>query len=177
MIVGGQHVAFHHADEFLENEVVDVALGSEADGHTINPVLGLSSLIMGRDAVRTGMGAARLPVSPISHDLADGTLVHWGDVEGPLIAHPQLRPSDICELAVRQPRRKPVRYSARKVEASQWNIVSLTTPSKPSRKSGQEAWRLSKSQTSWKPISLLKSMKSSSGTVTPTLAPSTFSVP
>lgn len=42
---------------------------------------------------------------------------------------------------------------------------------------GQEAWRLSKSQTCWKPIIRLKSMKSSSGTVTPTLAPSVFSVP
>jgi len=28
------------------------------------------------------LGAARLPISLVSHDLADGTLVHWGDVEG-----------------------------------------------------------------------------------------------
>lgn len=53
---------------------------------TISPVLSLSSLIMVRDAVRTGVGAARLPISLVSHDLADGTLAHWGDVEGPEIA-------------------------------------------------------------------------------------------
>lgn len=47
-----------------------------------NPVLSLASLIMVRDAVRTSVGAARLPISLVSHDLADGTLVHWGDVEG-----------------------------------------------------------------------------------------------
>jgi DNA-binding transcriptional LysR family regulator len=49
----------------------------------IEPVLSLSSLIMVRDAVRAGAGAGRLPVSLVSHDLADGTLAHWGDVEGP----------------------------------------------------------------------------------------------
>ncbi|QAY76782.1 LysR family transcriptional regulator [Sphingosinicella sp. BN140058] len=50
------------------------------------PVLSLSSLIMVRDAVRAGVGAARLPISLVSHDLADGTLVHWGDVDAPDIA-------------------------------------------------------------------------------------------
>ena len=50
---------------------------------TVEPVLALSSLIMVRDAVRAGVGAGRLPVSLVSHDLADGTLVHWGDVDGP----------------------------------------------------------------------------------------------
>ena len=49
----------------------------------IEPVLSLSSLIMVRDAVRAGAGAGRLPLSLVSHDLADGTLAHWGDVEGP----------------------------------------------------------------------------------------------
>jgi DNA-binding transcriptional LysR family regulator len=49
----------------------------------VNPVLSLSSLVMVRDAVRMGIGAGRLPVSLVSHDLAAGTLVHWGDVEGP----------------------------------------------------------------------------------------------
>lgn len=49
----------------------------------IDPVLRLSSLVMVRDAVRAGVGAARLPVSLVSHDLADGTLVKWGDIEGP----------------------------------------------------------------------------------------------
>ena len=48
----------------------------------IEPVLTLSSLVMVRDAVRAGVGAGRLPVSLVSHDLANGRLVHWGDVEG-----------------------------------------------------------------------------------------------
>ena len=50
------------------------------------PMLSLSSLVMVRDAVRMGVGAARLPLSLVSPDLAAGTLVHWGDVEGPEIA-------------------------------------------------------------------------------------------
>lgn len=57
------------------------------------PVLCLSSLIMVRDAVRAGVGAARLPVSLVSRDLAAGTLVHWGDVGGPEIALWTLYPS------------------------------------------------------------------------------------
>ena len=66
-----------------------------AGGRTIKiePVLALSSLVMVRDAVRAGVGAGRLPVSLVSHDLADGTLVHWGDVEGPEIALWTLYPS------------------------------------------------------------------------------------
>jgi len=51
-----------------------------------DPVLRLSSLIMVRDAVRVGVGAASLPVSLVSHDLTAGRLVHWGDVDGPEIA-------------------------------------------------------------------------------------------
>src|SRR6266487_2721689 len=52
----------------------------------VDPVLRLSSVIMARDAVRSGVGAGRLPISLVSHDLAAGRLVHWGDVEGPEIA-------------------------------------------------------------------------------------------
>ena len=52
----------------------------------IKPVLALSSLIMVRDAVRAGVGAGRLPISLVSHDLADGTLVYWGDADAPDIA-------------------------------------------------------------------------------------------
>lgn len=52
----------------------------------VDPVLGLSSLIMVRDAVREGVGAGRLPISLVSRDLADGTLVLWGDVDAPEIA-------------------------------------------------------------------------------------------
>ncbi|MFC4236649.1 LysR family transcriptional regulator [Thalassospira xianhensis] len=59
----------------------------------VNPVLSLSSLVMVRDAVRKGVGAGRLPVSLVSHDLADGTLVHWGDVDGPEITLWALYPS------------------------------------------------------------------------------------
>jgi DNA-binding transcriptional LysR family regulator len=59
----------------------------------VDPVLGLSSMIMVRDAVRAGVGAARLPVSLVSHDLAAGGLVHWGDVDGPDIALWTLYPS------------------------------------------------------------------------------------
>jgi DNA-binding transcriptional LysR family regulator len=59
----------------------------------IDPILRLSSLIMIRDAVRTGVGAARLPVSLVTHDLAAGTLAHWGDVNGPEIALWTLYPS------------------------------------------------------------------------------------
>jgi DNA-binding transcriptional LysR family regulator len=56
-------------------------------------VLGLSSLLMVRDAVRAGVGAGRLPVSLVSRDLAAGRLVHWGDVDGPEVALWALYPS------------------------------------------------------------------------------------
>ncbi|MCJ2033748.1 LysR family transcriptional regulator [Methylobacterium sp. J-068] len=52
----------------------------------VEPVLGLASLIMVRDAVRAGVGAGRLPISLVNRDLAEGTLVHWGDVDAPDIA-------------------------------------------------------------------------------------------
>jgi DNA-binding transcriptional LysR family regulator len=59
----------------------------------VRPVLGLSSLVMVRDAVRLGVGAGRLPVSLVSRDLAEGRLVAWGDVAGPEIALWALYPS------------------------------------------------------------------------------------
>jgi DNA-binding transcriptional LysR family regulator len=74
-------------------------LGSDVTSATgksrigIDPILRLSSLIMVRDAVRAGVGAGRLPVSLVSHDLAAGTLVHWGDVDGPEINLWTLYPS------------------------------------------------------------------------------------
>ncbi|MGN6777804.1 LysR family transcriptional regulator [Rhizobium sp.] len=46
------------------------------------PVLSVSSFIMVRDAVRAGVGAARLPLSLAIPDLATGRLVSWGEVEG-----------------------------------------------------------------------------------------------
>jgi DNA-binding transcriptional LysR family regulator len=68
----------------------------DPDGHsiiTVDPVLRLSSLVMIRDAVRAGVGAARLPVSLVSHDVATGILVCWGDVEASDIALWALYPS------------------------------------------------------------------------------------
>jgi len=59
----------------------------------VEPVLRLASLTMVRDAVRAGVGAARLPVSLVGHDLAAGRLVHWGDVDGPEISLWTLYPS------------------------------------------------------------------------------------
>jgi len=49
----------------------------------IEPILSLSSVMMVRDAVRLGVGVGRLPLSLVSHDLAAGRLVRWGDTEGP----------------------------------------------------------------------------------------------
>lgn len=59
----------------------------------IDPVLRLSSLVMVRDAVRAGVGAALLPISLVSHDILSGRLVHWGDVDGSDIALWALYPS------------------------------------------------------------------------------------
>lgn len=59
----------------------------------VEPVLALSSLVMIRDAVRAGVGAARLPLSLVMHDLASGTLVRWGDVDAPDIELWTLYPS------------------------------------------------------------------------------------
>jgi len=71
----------------------DVKAASGNSRLMTEPVLRLSSLIMVRDAVRAGVGAARLPVSLVSHDLAAGKLVHWGDVGGPDIVLWTLYPS------------------------------------------------------------------------------------
>ena len=54
-----------------------------ANSIAVEPVLRLASLFMVRDAARLGVGAARLPLSLVSHDLAAGSLVSWGDVDGP----------------------------------------------------------------------------------------------
>jgi len=71
----------------------DVAARTGTKAIAIDPVLSLSSLIMVRDAVRAGVGAGRLPLSLVSHDLAAATLVHWGDAVGPEIALWTLYPS------------------------------------------------------------------------------------
>lgn len=59
----------------------------------VEPVLCLASLFMVRDAVRLGVGAAQLPLSLVSHDLAAGTLASWGDIDGTEIALWALYPS------------------------------------------------------------------------------------
>lgn len=59
----------------------------------IDPILRLASMIMIRDAVRTGVGAAILPLSLVAGDLRSGTLVHWGDVKGKPIEIWALYPS------------------------------------------------------------------------------------
>jgi DNA-binding transcriptional LysR family regulator len=59
----------------------------------VEPVLSVSSMVMNRDAVRAGAGVGRLPVSLVSRDLLAGTLVHWGDIDGPEIALWALYPS------------------------------------------------------------------------------------
>lgn len=60
-----------------------IATSSGKTTMSVDPVLSLSSLTMVRDAVRLGVGAARLPVSLVSHDIAAGSLVLWGNVDGP----------------------------------------------------------------------------------------------
>lgn len=59
----------------------------------IDAVLRLSSHFMVRDAVRQGVGAARLPRSLVIGDLSTGSLVAWGDVDGPDVALWVLYPS------------------------------------------------------------------------------------
>jgi DNA-binding transcriptional LysR family regulator len=71
----------------------NIKAASQQSTIAIEPVLALSSLMMVRDAVRAGVGAGRLPISLVSHDLADGTLVHWGDVDAPDITLWTLYPS------------------------------------------------------------------------------------
>ena len=46
------------------------------------PVLELPAFTMIRDAVLTGIGAARLPGMLVAEDLAEGRLVNWGPVSG-----------------------------------------------------------------------------------------------
>jgi DNA-binding transcriptional LysR family regulator len=50
-------------------------------------------MVMVRDAVREGVGAACLPISLVNHDLEAGRLAHWDDVDGPEIAVWALYPS------------------------------------------------------------------------------------
>lgn len=70
-----------------------VSLFDEAFTYIIEPVLTLSSMIMVRDAVRAGIGIARLPISLVANDISSGKLSLWGDVEGSDISIWVLYPS------------------------------------------------------------------------------------
>ncbi|RZL76086.1 MAG: LysR family transcriptional regulator, partial [Sphingomonas sp.] len=50
-------------------------------------------LVMIRDAVRAGAGAARLPLSLVLSDIASGRMTYWGDVAGSDISLWALYPS------------------------------------------------------------------------------------
>ncbi|MBB3644327.1 DNA-binding transcriptional LysR family regulator [Rhizobium sp. BK619] len=71
------------------------AITTDAGASTIKvePILSLSSLLNVHDAVRMGVGAARLPISLVSDDIASGKLVKWGDVPGSEIGLWALYPS------------------------------------------------------------------------------------
>lgn len=62
-------------------------------GIAIEPRLRLSSLVMVRDAVLGGVGAACLPASLVSDDVAAGRLSLWGSLQGSEIAIWALYPS------------------------------------------------------------------------------------
>jgi len=76
-----------------QTETWDMVTSSGKSRLIADPVLRLSSLPMIRDAVLTGVGAARLPISLVSHDISAGRLAHWADVDAPDIALWALYPS------------------------------------------------------------------------------------
>jgi DNA-binding transcriptional LysR family regulator len=76
-----------------QTETWSVATPSGRSRLVADPVLRLSSLLAIRDAVRTGVGAARLPISLVSRDISAGKLVHWANVDGPEIVLWALYPS------------------------------------------------------------------------------------
>lgn len=82
--VGGAVPAVVRSEDSARNWTVDAP-----DGEceiAIDPVLRLSSMVMIRDAARCGAGAARLPLSLVSRDIAGGRLVCWGEVVGSAVA-------------------------------------------------------------------------------------------
>jgi DNA-binding transcriptional LysR family regulator len=56
--------------------------GSPSSEIETMPVLELPALTMIRDAVLTGIGAAKLPLVLVKEDLAAGRLVSWGELAG-----------------------------------------------------------------------------------------------
>jgi len=69
---------------------------------TIDPVLRLSSLVMIRDAVRLGAGAAKLPLSLVSRDIARGRLITHPEkrVRSSNSAIPRIRSSVLVTVCV-----------------------------------------------------------------------------
>jgi DNA-binding transcriptional LysR family regulator len=59
----------------------------------VMPVLAMSSNMMLRDAARTGVGIARLPLSLVNRDIQSGQLVQWGELAGADVALWALYPS------------------------------------------------------------------------------------
>lgn len=92
-VVRGTGAAQGHAWQMQTTPPKARGKAPEVHSLAIDPVLSLASLIMVRDAVRRGVGVARLPISLVGHDIAAGTLVHWGDVPGPAIELWALYPS------------------------------------------------------------------------------------
>lgn len=70
-----------------------VATAAGSKTIAIDPLLRMSSMIMIRDAVRAGAGAARLPLSLVNGDITSGRLVHHGDVKDSEITLWALYPS------------------------------------------------------------------------------------
>jgi DNA-binding transcriptional LysR family regulator len=73
---------------FASSSAADVVwqfLTSNGEKRLFKPVaaLRLSSLMMVRDAVLAGAGAALLPKLPVEDDIANGRLAHWGTDANP----------------------------------------------------------------------------------------------
>ncbi|SCB60903.1 DNA-binding transcriptional regulator, LysR family [Rhizobium aethiopicum] len=78
---GGEPIPAIVRGSMFRPELWEVTTPTGKSRLTAKPVLSLASFIMVRDAVRAGVGAARLPLSLASSDLATGMLVNWGEVE------------------------------------------------------------------------------------------------
>lgn len=100
VVVAAPQLARPEADEAVPAVLRGIAvappswrLKNRATPLAIDPILRLSSHLMVRDAVRAGVGAAQLPLSLVSGDIAAGRLVWWGDAEAPEITLWALYPS------------------------------------------------------------------------------------
>jgi len=109
--------ALHERTEALLTELDETAAA-------IRAVLCMSSLVMVRDAVRLGVGAGCLPISLVSHDLAAGKLVHWGDVDGPDIALWTLYPSAAAAASPAPPAPPPSSCAERMITMRDGRVIS-----------------------------------------------------